>query len=164
MRQIEFYCSLSAMATPLPHFWEHTVGSCHAAIALRADWQSQLRRCHDELGFRYVRFHGLLSDDVGALIRHKEEFLYLGTELLQVEGSHENVDAWVVRKKHSLTVLFTNHALPRHPIETEQVKIRLTEAPHRCRAYVERIDHTHANPNALVFTCASYGLRFPGCP
>ena len=418
MRQVEFYCSLSAMATPLPHFWEHTVGSCHAAIALRADWQSQLRRCHDELGFRYVRFHGLLSDDVGALIRHKEEFLYsffnadqitdfilsigmkpfvelsfmpkalasgettvfhyqanitpprdykqwaelvshlvshwvdrygarevrewffevwnepnlkefwtgtqgdyfklyrytaeaikrvdaqlrvggpataknewveefldfcesnglpadfvtthhyptdafgsetddtetqlakcqrsilreqaqstrhrargkpvyytewntssnprdplhdepyaaafvtktvmemsglvegysfwtftdifeenyfpsvpfhggfgllnlhgiakpsyrafellhhLGTELLPVEGSHENVDAWVVRKKHSLTVLFTNHALPRHPIETEQVKIRLSEAPHRCRAYVERIDHTHAN-------------------
>ena len=61
------------------------------------------------------------------------------------KGSHENVDAWVVRSEHSLTVLLTNHALPRHPIETEQVQIRLSEAPHRCRAYVERIDHTHAN-------------------
>jgi xylan 1,4-beta-xylosidase len=43
---------------------------------LRADWQSQLRRCHDELGFRYVRFHGLLSDDMGTLISHQEESLY----------------------------------------------------------------------------------------
>ena len=58
------------------HCWEHTVGSCHAPLALRADWQAQLRRCHDELGFRYVRFHGLLSDDVGTLIRHREKFLY----------------------------------------------------------------------------------------
>jgi xylan 1,4-beta-xylosidase len=63
-------------ATPLTHFWEHTVGSDHAPVALRADWQSQLRRCHDKLGFRYVRFHGLLSDDVGTLICHQEKFLY----------------------------------------------------------------------------------------
>ena len=76
MRQVEFYCSLSAMATPHPHFWEHTAGSCHATIALRADWQSQLRRCHDELGFQYVRFHGLLWDEVGAMLLHREEFLY----------------------------------------------------------------------------------------
>ena len=41
-------------------------------MALRSDWQKQLRCCHDELGFRYVRFHGLLSDDVGTLICHKE--------------------------------------------------------------------------------------------
>jgi xylan 1,4-beta-xylosidase len=60
---------------PLPHFWEHTVGSDQAPIALRADWQAQLRRCHDDLGFRHVRFHGLLSDDMGTLICHKERFL-----------------------------------------------------------------------------------------
>lgn len=76
MGQVEFYCSLSAMAAPHPHFWEHTVGSCHAPLALRADWQVQLRRCHDELGFRHVRFHGLLSDRMGTVVRHKEEFLY----------------------------------------------------------------------------------------
>jgi xylan 1,4-beta-xylosidase len=45
-------------------------------MALRADWQRQMRRCHDELGFRYVRFHGLLSDDMGTLICHGENFLY----------------------------------------------------------------------------------------
>ncbi len=71
-----FNCNLSAPTSILPHFWEHTVGSDHAPIALRADWQRQLRRCHDELGFRYVRFHGLLSDDVGTLICHDGNFLY----------------------------------------------------------------------------------------
>lgn len=73
---VEFTCDLSAGPTPLPHFWEHTIGSAHAPVALRADWQDQLRRAHFELGFRYVRFHGLLSDRMGTLICHKEEFLY----------------------------------------------------------------------------------------
>src|SRR5215216_3849466 len=72
----DFTCDLFGAAMPLKHFWEHTVGSDHAPVALRADWQRQLRRCHTELGFRYVRFHGLLSDDVGTLICHNEEFLY----------------------------------------------------------------------------------------
>ncbi|HMF58698.1 MAG TPA: glycosyl hydrolase [Pyrinomonadaceae bacterium] len=76
MSSIKFFCNLAEAATPFPHFWEHTVGSDHAPTALRADWQSQLRRCHEELGFRYVRFHGLLSDDVGTLISHDEKFLY----------------------------------------------------------------------------------------
>lgn len=76
MDQAHFRCRLSASTSSLPHVWEHTVGSCHAPIALRADWQQQLRRCHDELGFQYVRFHGLLSDDVGTLICHRDELLY----------------------------------------------------------------------------------------
>ena len=50
-------CDLSGPTTPLPHFWEHTVGSGRAVLSLRADWQRQLKRCHRELGFRHVRFH-----------------------------------------------------------------------------------------------------------
>ncbi|MCA1604710.1 MAG: beta-xylosidase, partial [Acidobacteria bacterium] len=76
MSSINFICNLSERTTPLTHFWEHTVGSGHAPLALRADWQRQIKRCHDELGTRYVRFHGLLSDDVGTLICHEEKFLY----------------------------------------------------------------------------------------
>lgn len=45
-------------------------------MALRADWQAQLRKSHDELGFRYVRFHGLLSDDMGTLTRQNNKLLY----------------------------------------------------------------------------------------
>ena len=65
---VTFTCRLAAAAAPLTHAWEHTVGSSRALVALRADWQHQLQRCHDELGFRHVRFHGLLSDDMGTLI------------------------------------------------------------------------------------------------
>ena len=76
MSSISFFCDLAEATTPLPHFWEHTVGSDHAPVALRADWQAQLSRCHDELGFQHVRFHGLLSDDVGTLVRQKNKLLY----------------------------------------------------------------------------------------
>ncbi len=63
-------------SAPLPHFWEHTVGSDHAWMALRADWREQLDRAHRELGFRHVRFHGLLDDDMGTLICEDERLLY----------------------------------------------------------------------------------------
>jgi xylan 1,4-beta-xylosidase len=76
MSSISFFCDLAEATTPLPHFWEHTVGSDHAPVALRADWQAQLKRCHEELGFQNVRFHGLLSDDLGTLVRPQEELLY----------------------------------------------------------------------------------------
>ncbi len=76
MSSIDFFCNLTGATTVLPHFWEHTVGSGHAPLALRADWQAQLRRCHEELGFGHVRFHGLLSDDVGTLIKQNDALLY----------------------------------------------------------------------------------------
>src|SRR5918994_1965725 len=76
MSSIDFFCNLAEPTTPLPHFWEHTVGSDHAPVALRADWQRQLQRCHEELGFQYVRFHGLLYDDMGTLVRENDKLLY----------------------------------------------------------------------------------------
>ena len=73
---IDFTCDFSQPPKPFPHFWEHTVGSGHALLALRADWQAQMLRCHNELGFQYVRFHALLSDDMGTLICEEEKLLY----------------------------------------------------------------------------------------
>jgi xylan 1,4-beta-xylosidase len=73
---VDFRCDLSQQGTELLHCWEHTVGSCHAPTALRADWRQQLRQCRAELGFRYVRFHGLLSDDVGTVVAHDDELSY----------------------------------------------------------------------------------------
>ncbi len=71
MADAHFHTRWTAPPTPLKHFWEHTAGSCHAPLALRADWQAQLGRCRRELGFRFVRFHGLLCDDVGTCVRHQ---------------------------------------------------------------------------------------------
>ncbi len=73
---INFSCDLKGVATPLEHFWEHTVGSGHAPLALRADWQAQLKKTSEELGFRYVRFHGLFSLPMDTLIIHNDELLY----------------------------------------------------------------------------------------
>ena len=75
MISVEFRCDLSQQGTPLPHCWEHTVGSCHAPLALRADWQAQLRQCHEDAGFQYVRFHGLLSDDVGTFVQYHDRLI-----------------------------------------------------------------------------------------
>jgi xylan 1,4-beta-xylosidase len=76
MSRAFFLCDLGGATVPLLHVWEHTVGSCHAALALRADWQAQLRQCHEELGFERVRFHGLLCDDVGAVAQGARGLFY----------------------------------------------------------------------------------------
>jgi xylan 1,4-beta-xylosidase len=76
MMKVEFTSDLSAKPTPLKHFWKYCVGSDHATVALRADWQKQLRRCREELGFNRVRFHGLLGDDVGTLVGQRDELIY----------------------------------------------------------------------------------------
>jgi xylan 1,4-beta-xylosidase len=47
------------------------VGAGRANEGLRADWQRQLRVAHDECGFKYIRFHGLLSDDMGVYFEDK---------------------------------------------------------------------------------------------
>lgn len=73
---IRFSCDCSKDPEALPHFWEHCVGSGHATLALRADWQAQLKQCHEELGFRHVRFHGILNDDMGTLVDEQDELLY----------------------------------------------------------------------------------------
>ena len=71
-----FSCNLDGTPAPLAHPWQHTVGSCHALLALRADWQAQLRQARADLGFRHVRFHGILCDDIGTLICQSEQLLY----------------------------------------------------------------------------------------
>src|SRR5581483_3620163 len=44
--------------------WRVCVGACHAELDLREDWRKQLEFIHRECGFEYVRFHGLLDDDM----------------------------------------------------------------------------------------------------
>ena len=59
-----FNINNNGKTTEFPHYWEMCVGSCHAYTALREDYSRQLKRAHDELGFKYVRFHGLFNDDM----------------------------------------------------------------------------------------------------
>jgi xylan 1,4-beta-xylosidase len=95
-------------------------------------------------GFGLLNLHGIPKPTY-----HAFELLHaLGTERLLVDGLHETVNAWVIRKGKALTVLLTNHQLPRHPIQTERVRFKLTNAPNPRSVSVERIDNAHANAKA----------------
>ncbi len=46
-------------------FFKECVGAGRANEGLRANWQSQLAYVRKECGFKYIRMHGLLTDDMG---------------------------------------------------------------------------------------------------
>jgi xylan 1,4-beta-xylosidase len=50
---------------PLGDAWRACVGTGRLNLALRQDYQESLALVQREIGFRYVRGHGLLSDDLG---------------------------------------------------------------------------------------------------
>jgi len=60
----------------LPQSSNLCVGAGRANEGLRADWQRQLKMAHDECGFKYIRFHGLLSDDMGVYFEDKGKSVY----------------------------------------------------------------------------------------
>jgi xylan 1,4-beta-xylosidase len=49
----------------LDRFFQFCVGSDHASVDMRAANQEQLALVRKELGFRYIRFHGIFHDDMG---------------------------------------------------------------------------------------------------
>jgi xylan 1,4-beta-xylosidase len=71
-----FTADLDGPPIPLRHPWQWCVGSGHATLALRADWQAHLAQAHRDLGVRFVRFHGILDDDMGTLICQSDALLY----------------------------------------------------------------------------------------
>lgn len=46
--------------------WKDCVGADHPGILLRKDNLAQLKLVHEELGFKYIRFHGIFHDDMEA--------------------------------------------------------------------------------------------------
>ena len=96
-------------------------------------------------GCGLLNIHGIAKP----LYRAFELLHHLGTELLDVEGSRETVNVWIVRKQNTVTILRTSHAMPRHPIQAELLNLRLTDAPQPHVVSIERIDEDHANPRRL---------------
>ncbi|MBS0382296.1 MAG: beta-xylosidase [Proteobacteria bacterium] len=71
-----FTTRLDTPGGELAHVWSHTVGSGRALLALRADWQAQMRKTHVELGVGHVRFHGLLNDEMCTYLIECDKDLY----------------------------------------------------------------------------------------
>lgn len=49
----------------LNRFFDLSIGAGRANEGLRADWQQQFAEIKRDAGFRYIRMHGLLTDDMG---------------------------------------------------------------------------------------------------
>ncbi|HEY4207146.1 MAG TPA: glycoside hydrolase family 88 protein, partial [Puia sp.] len=52
--------------------FEECVGAGRAAEGLRADWQQQLAVAEKAIGFKYIRFHGLLCDEMHVYTEDKK--------------------------------------------------------------------------------------------
>ena len=96
-------------------------------------------------GFGLLKLNGVAKPSYRAF-----ELLHaLGTELIGAwSGQHPTIDAWAVRRPEGLTVILTNHALPRHRISTVRVHLRLDGADPPVSATLARIDADHANAKA----------------
>jgi xylan 1,4-beta-xylosidase len=57
---------------PRSEIFHECIGAGRAAEGLRAEWQRQLKMCQEEIGFKQIRFHGLLSDDMGVYSETKD--------------------------------------------------------------------------------------------
>lgn len=55
----------NAIKGPLNTMFKECVGAGRANEGLRADWQQQLAYVKKECDFKYIRMHGLLTDDMG---------------------------------------------------------------------------------------------------
>src|SRR5215469_9667614 len=49
---------------PRSEVYDECVGAGRAFEGLRGEWQQQLKLCKQEIGFKYIRVHGLLCDEM----------------------------------------------------------------------------------------------------
>ncbi len=61
---MKIYVKAALSANKFPHFFKESIGSGHAFLGLRRDWREQLGKIRDEAGFKRVRFHGILNDQM----------------------------------------------------------------------------------------------------
>jgi xylan 1,4-beta-xylosidase len=70
---------------PMNTMFNECVGAGRANEGLRADWQQQLAYVKKECGFKYIRMHGLLTDDMGVYKEDKNgkpEYNYMYIDVL----------------------------------------------------------------------------------
>ncbi len=60
----EIHRNLQQPGMPFIPFWKKCITAGRAAEGLRADWRMQLKEVQREIGFEYIRFHGLFHDDM----------------------------------------------------------------------------------------------------
>ena len=72
--------------------FKECIGAGRANEGLRADWQQQLIYVKELCGFKYIRMHGLLSDDMGVYFEDKHGHpVFSGIIDCSAEGTYERV-------------------------------------------------------------------------
>ena len=69
---------------PVDRFYDLSVGSDYPGTLIREDSQAQLKVAVDELGFRYVRFHGIFHDVLGTVKKENGKLVYDWTKIDQL--------------------------------------------------------------------------------
>jgi xylan 1,4-beta-xylosidase len=72
----------AAAGRPMSRSWEVAIGCGDAWSILRADLQQQLRRAVEECGFRYLRCHGILCDQLQVVRRDRQGNLVYNWQLV----------------------------------------------------------------------------------
>ncbi|MEG2017509.1 MAG: helix-turn-helix domain-containing protein [Clostridium sp.] len=57
-------CDVSVKGENLEHYWSKLITVGRAFDCLRADLQEQLKEAVKDMGFKYIRFHGIFSDEM----------------------------------------------------------------------------------------------------
>ena len=73
---------LAQLKGPRSMVWSDCVGAGRIGEGLRDSWRKQLEHCHKEFGFRYLRAHGLLHDEMRVYSEDKKgnpvyNFMYI---------------------------------------------------------------------------------------
>lgn len=85
---IKHYLSKDTKTKKHHKHWQFSVGSGHAALALRTDYVKQLKFIAEELGIKRVRFHGMFHEDMHTIHDITDIFPIPGGERFKERSFH----------------------------------------------------------------------------
>jgi len=80
----EIVVSVKDARGPVDRFFDLSVGSDYPGTLIREDSQAQLKLVTSELGFRYIRFHGIFHDVLGTVRVENGKTVYDWTKIDQL--------------------------------------------------------------------------------
>ena len=92
---VQFAVDLASTGRAMQRSWELAVGVGDAWSILRADMQQQLRNAVAQCGFRYVRAHGILCDELQSVRRDRDGVLVYNWQ--QVDAVYDTLLALGLR-------------------------------------------------------------------
>lgn len=74
-----FIVDFNSNIKPVWPFYESCTTADVAHLALRQDWQQHLKETRQDIGVKYVRFHGIFDDDVG-IVNGYNDYSYVNVD------------------------------------------------------------------------------------